>query len=67
MKYAHTKLHLTPGGGNMWQPPLSEMIALRKSLGEDVVNEVFFCGEIEYQKRSTWLYKHFILVLAEHI
>lgn len=50
MKYAHTKLHLTLGGGNMWQSPLPEMIVLRKMLDDDDVDEVFFCAEIEYQK-----------------
>lgn len=51
MKYAHTKLHLTLGGGNTWQSPLPEMIVLRKTLDDDDVDEVFFCAEIECQKR----------------
>lgn len=50
MKYAHTKLHLTLGGGNTWQSPLPEMIVLRKTLEDDDVDEVFFCVEIECQK-----------------
>lgn len=50
MKYAHTKLHLTLGGGNTWQSPLPEMIVLRKMLDDDDVDEVFFCAEIECQK-----------------
>lgn len=50
MKYAHTKLHLTLGGGNTWQSPLPEMIVLRKTLDDDDVDEVFFCAEIECQK-----------------
>lgn len=50
MKYAHTKLHLTLGGGNTWQSPLPEMIVLRKTLDDDDVDEVFFSAEIECQK-----------------
>lgn len=50
MKYAHTKLHLTLGGGNTWQSPLPELIVLRKTLEDDEVDEVFFCVEIECQK-----------------
>lgn len=50
MKYAHTKLHLTLGGGNTWQSPLPEMIVLRKTLGDDDVDEVFLSAEIECQK-----------------
>lgn len=50
MKYAHTKLHLTLGGGNTWQSPLPEMIVLRKTIDDDDVDEVFFSAEIECQK-----------------
>lgn len=50
MKYAHTKLHLTLGGGNTLHSPLPEMIVLRKMLDDDDVDEVFFCAEIECQK-----------------
>ena len=59
MKYAHTKLHLTLGGGNTWQSPLPEMIVLRKTLEDDDVDEVFFCAEIECPKEQegcTFLY-----------
>lgn len=61
MKYAHTKLHLTLGGGNTWQSPLPEMIVLRKTLDDDDVDEVFFCAEIECQKdrRRLAFYTHF--------
>lgn len=64
MKYAHTKLHLTLGGGNTWQSPLPEMIVLRKMLDDDDVDEVFFCAEIECQKDGRRLafyvlYTHF--------
>lgn len=47
MKYAHTKLHLTLGGGNTWQSALSEMIVLRKMRDDDDVDEVFSYAEIE--------------------
>lgn len=50
MKYAHTKLHLTLGGGNTWHSPLPEMIVLRKTLDDDDVDEVYFFAGIEYQK-----------------
>lgn len=68
MKYAHTKLHLTLGGGNTWQSPLPEMIVLRKTLDDDDVDEVFFCAEIEYQKDRKrlafyTLYTHFFFSL----
>lgn len=58
MKYAHTKLHLTLGGGNTWQSTLPEMIVLRKTLDDDDVDEVFFCAEIECQKERRRLAFH---------
>lgn len=69
MKYAHTKLHLTLGGGNTWQSPLPEMIVLRKTLDDDDVDEVFFCAEIECQKNRRRLafyalYAHFFFSLT---
>lgn len=66
MKYAHTKLHLTLGGGNMWQSPLPEMIVLRKMLDDDDVDEVFFCAEIEYQKDGRLAFYAFLYTLSSH-
>lgn len=68
MKYAHTKLHPTPGGGNTWQSPLPEMIVLRKTLDDDDVDEVFFCAEIECQKdRQRLAFLHTLLFLTDNI
>lgn len=72
MKYAHTKLHLTLGGGNTWQSPLPEMIVLRKTLDDDNVDEVFFCAEMGCQKKSKRSsfrctgFSHFLTIYTDH-
>lgn len=67
MKYAQTKLHLTLGGGNTWQSPLPEMIVLRKMLGDDDVDEVFFCAEIECQKHRKRLALYTLYTLYDFL
>lgn len=66
MKYAHTKLHLTLGGGKTWKSPLPEMIVLRKMLDDDDVDEVFFWAEIEYQKDRRLAFHAFLHMLSFH-